>query len=123
MEDPSLRECIMHWIGGYIATEGEMVAWLSESHVQITTVSLNFPAKVWWSIVRAQLRPTTNDNTLSPSLALLVACLMDVYLVNANIPPNKLVDKPVEASRITAASKIKDSANPLFRRKSGVVGH
>uniref|UniRef100_M1DQY0 Integrase core domain containing protein n=1 Tax=Solanum tuberosum TaxID=4113 RepID=M1DQY0_SOLTU len=40
----------------------------------------------------------------------------------ANVPPNKLVDKPVEASRISVASKIQDVANPLFGRKSGAVG-
>uniref|UniRef100_M1DZG0 Putative plant transposon protein domain-containing protein n=1 Tax=Solanum tuberosum TaxID=4113 RepID=M1DZG0_SOLTU len=138
MEDPSSREHIMHWIAGYIATEREAVAWVSEPHVPITKTSLTFQAKVWWSIVRAQLLPIANDNTLSPSLASLVAFRMAGYLVNAvwiiatemrdralneraclpfpcligklclqaNIPPNKLVDKPVKASKITATSKI-----------------
>jgi len=48
----------------------------------ITKASLSFSAKVWWAVLRAQFRPTGNDNTLSPSLASLVACLMAGYLVN-----------------------------------------
>uniref|UniRef100_M1DYT5 Putative plant transposon protein domain-containing protein n=1 Tax=Solanum tuberosum TaxID=4113 RepID=M1DYT5_SOLTU len=40
-------------------------------------------SQVWWAVVRAQLRPIANDNTLSPSLASLVACLMVGYPVNA----------------------------------------
>uniref|UniRef100_M1DFH2 Integrase core domain containing protein n=1 Tax=Solanum tuberosum TaxID=4113 RepID=M1DFH2_SOLTU len=42
-------------------------------------------------------------------------------IIEANIPPNKLVDKPVEASKITVASKSSDVNNPLFGRKSGGV--
>ncbi|KAH0725168.1 hypothetical protein KY284_001033 [Solanum tuberosum] len=82
--------------------------------MSITKVSLSFPAKVWWVIVRAQLRPTGNDNTLMSPLASLVACLMDGYPVN-------LVDSWIEANRITAASKIKDVANHLFGAKFVVV--
>uniref|UniRef100_M1D8X1 Putative plant transposon protein domain-containing protein n=1 Tax=Solanum tuberosum TaxID=4113 RepID=M1D8X1_SOLTU len=66
----------------HIVTKREAVAWVSDPHVPITKASLTFLAKIWWSIVRAQLRPTTNSNTLSPSLASLVAYLMAGYLVN-----------------------------------------
>ncbi|KAK4715889.1 hypothetical protein R3W88_014227 [Solanum pinnatisectum] len=72
----------MRWIVSYIAIEGEAAAWVSDPHVSITKACLTFSAKVWWSIVRAQLRPTRNDNTLSPSLVSLVVCLMARYLVN-----------------------------------------
>ncbi|KAH0682804.1 hypothetical protein KY285_020320 [Solanum tuberosum] len=48
----------------------------------ITKASLSFLAKIWCAVFRAQLRPTTNDNTLSPSLAFLVARLMVGYPVN-----------------------------------------
>ncbi|KAK4726942.1 hypothetical protein R3W88_031859 [Solanum pinnatisectum] len=48
----------------------------------IPKVLLSFSAKVWWAIVHAQVRPTGNDNTLSPSLESLVACLMASYSVN-----------------------------------------
>ncbi|KAH0698454.1 hypothetical protein KY284_012669 [Solanum tuberosum] len=69
MEDPISWERIMRWIAGYFATESKAVAWVSDPHVPITKASLTFSAKVWWSIVRAQLRPIANENTLSPSLA------------------------------------------------------
>ncbi|KAH0632841.1 hypothetical protein KY284_035627 [Solanum tuberosum] len=96
----------------------------------ITKASLSFPAKVWWAIVHAQLRPTRNDNTLSPALGSLVACLMAGYPVNvgrklslqANILLNRLVDRWTEANRVTVASKIKDVANHLFGAKFVVVG-
>uniref|UniRef100_M1DZ55 Putative plant transposon protein domain-containing protein n=1 Tax=Solanum tuberosum TaxID=4113 RepID=M1DZ55_SOLTU len=58
-------------------------SWVITTPTLITKASLSFPAKVWWVVVHAQLQPTANDNTLSPSLASLVACLMVGYLVNA----------------------------------------
>uniref|UniRef100_M1E0A1 Putative plant transposon protein domain-containing protein n=1 Tax=Solanum tuberosum TaxID=4113 RepID=M1E0A1_SOLTU len=111
-------------------------------------------AKVWWDVVHAQLRPIGNDNTLSPSLASLVACFMAGYPINvkriiaiemrdralneraelpfpcligklcrqANIPPNRLVDRCGDAFRLTQASKIKHVSNHLFGAKSGAVG-
>ncbi|KAH0700826.1 hypothetical protein KY284_015041 [Solanum tuberosum] len=123
-------------------------------YMQITKASLTFPTKVWWEIVRVDLRPSANDNILSPSLASLVACLMDGYPLNVdqiitinmldralneragftfpcligklclktNIPPNKLVDRWVEASRVIATSKIEDAANHLCGAKAGAVG-
>lgn len=51
----------------------------------ITKDSLYFPTKVWWIVIHVQLRPTTNDNTLPPSLTSLVACLMDGYPVNVGL--------------------------------------
>uniref|UniRef100_M1DKQ1 Integrase core domain containing protein n=1 Tax=Solanum tuberosum TaxID=4113 RepID=M1DKQ1_SOLTU len=44
------------------------------------------------------------------------------FSAKANIPPNKLVNKPVESSKKTATSKIQDVNNPFFGRKSGAVG-
>ncbi|KAH0709409.1 hypothetical protein KY284_010836 [Solanum tuberosum] len=120
MKNQTSREHIMRWIASYIAIEKEAATWVSDSHLHIKKASLTFPTKVWWSIVRAQLRATRNDNTLSPSLASLVACLMAGYL--AGILPNHLVDKRTEATKITAASKIQDVNNPLFRKKSSAVG-
>ncbi|KAH0715018.1 hypothetical protein KY284_007923 [Solanum tuberosum] len=94
MEDQTSRERIMRWISSYIATEKKAAVWVSDSHIHITKASLTFLAKVWWSIVRAQLRPTGNDNTLSPPLASLVACLMAGYLVNAGwIIPTEMRDR------------------------------
>ncbi|KAH0698590.1 hypothetical protein KY284_012805 [Solanum tuberosum] len=105
MEDPTSRERVMHWIAGLIASEGENSTWVAGT----------------------QLRPTSNDNTLSPSLTLLVACLMAGYPVNetvslqANITPNKLVDKWTKAYKVTLTSKIKYVANHLFGTKVGPV--
>uniref|UniRef100_M1DAI6 Integrase core domain containing protein n=1 Tax=Solanum tuberosum TaxID=4113 RepID=M1DAI6_SOLTU len=83
----------MRWIAGYIATEREAVARVSDLHVLITKASLTFSVEVWWSIVRAQLRPTANDNTLSPSLASLVTYLMVGYLVNAGCQQSSFSEK------------------------------
>lgn len=49
-------------------------------------------------------------------------CLIGKLYLPANIQPNNLVDKWVEESKVTAASKIKDVANHLFGAKSGSVG-
>jgi len=145
MDDPSSRECFMRWIAGQIAIEGENVSWVANAEVQITKSSLLFPSKVWWAFFRAQLLATANDNTLSPSFASLVACLIVVYPLNgvriiatimrdktlnereglsfpcligklylqANMPPHKLVDKWIEASKVTVTSNIKYFSNHL----------
>uniref|UniRef100_M1D997 Putative plant transposon protein domain-containing protein n=1 Tax=Solanum tuberosum TaxID=4113 RepID=M1D997_SOLTU len=75
----------MRWIAGQIAVEGEAATWVANSHVHITKASLTIPAKVRWAVVHAQLQPTGNDNTLSPSLASLLACIMDRYPLTVGI--------------------------------------
>ncbi|KAK4726890.1 hypothetical protein R3W88_031807 [Solanum pinnatisectum] len=75
MEDQTSQERVLRWI----AKHHEVTTTLT----LITKASLSFLAKVWWAVVQAQLRPTANDNTLSPFLASLVACLMVSYLINA----------------------------------------
>jgi len=55
------------------------------------------------------------DRALNERVGFSFPCLIGKLCCQANIPPNKLVDKPVDASRITDAYKIKDVANPLFR--------
>ncbi|KAK4707234.1 hypothetical protein R3W88_033206 [Solanum pinnatisectum] len=82
MEVQSFREKVLRWITKQIIIDGENLVWVTTMPTLIPKASLSFPAKVWWAVVRAQLRPTGNDNTLSPSLALLVACLMAGYPVN-----------------------------------------
>ncbi|KAK4737284.1 hypothetical protein R3W88_000981 [Solanum pinnatisectum] len=83
MEDQNSRERILRWIAKQITIDRENAVWVTKTPTLITKALLSFPAKVWWAIVRAQLRPTANDNTLSPSLASLVAYLMVGYPVNA----------------------------------------
>ncbi|KAH0748165.1 hypothetical protein KY290_027397 [Solanum tuberosum] len=61
------REQITRWIVGLITTDGQAASWVANPKFHITKASLSFPAKVRWVIVRAQLRPTGNDNTLSLS--------------------------------------------------------
>lgn len=50
--------------------------------VPITKASMNFVGKFCWSMVQTMLRPTGNVNTLQPSHAYLVACLMAMFGVN-----------------------------------------
>uniref|UniRef100_M1DFB9 Integrase core domain containing protein n=1 Tax=Solanum tuberosum TaxID=4113 RepID=M1DFB9_SOLTU len=128
MEVQSSREFTMHWIARKIALEGENGSWVIGLLIHITKASFSFPAKVWWVVVYAQLRPTGNDNTLSPSLASLVACLMAGYPVKGNCvgkqapSPNRLVDRWSEAFRLTQASNIKDVSNHLFGAKARGAG-
>uniref|UniRef100_M1D9G1 Integrase core domain containing protein n=1 Tax=Solanum tuberosum TaxID=4113 RepID=M1D9G1_SOLTU len=82
MEIQSSQERDLRWIARQIAIDGENAVWVTTMPTLITKASLSFPAKVWWVVVHAQLRPITNDNTLSPSLASLIACLMVGYAVS-----------------------------------------
>ncbi|KAH0709273.1 hypothetical protein KY284_010700 [Solanum tuberosum] len=82
MEIQDSRERVLRWIAKQIAIDGENVVWITTTPTLITKASLSFPAKVWWAVVRVQLRPTANDNTLSPSLDSLVACIMVGYPMN-----------------------------------------
>uniref|UniRef100_M1DF18 Uncharacterized protein n=1 Tax=Solanum tuberosum TaxID=4113 RepID=M1DF18_SOLTU len=83
MQDQSSRERVMRWIAKKIALEGENAAWVTGS----------------------QLRPTGNDNTLSPSLASLVACLMDGYPVNVGrIIATEMRDRPLKVLKSSRRS-------------------
>uniref|UniRef100_M1DR88 Putative plant transposon protein domain-containing protein n=1 Tax=Solanum tuberosum TaxID=4113 RepID=M1DR88_SOLTU len=82
MEIQSSQEKVLRWIAKQIAIDGENAVWVRTTPTLITKASLSFPAKVWWTVDRVKLRSTTNENTLSPSLASLVACLMAGYPVN-----------------------------------------
>ncbi|KAH0706110.1 hypothetical protein KY285_010637 [Solanum tuberosum] len=117
MEIQDSRERVLRWIAKQIAIDGENVVWVTTTPTLITKASLSFPAKVWWVVVRVQLRPTANDNALSPSLDSLVACIMVGYPMNVG-----LIDRWGEEARLIQVSKIKDVANHLFGAKSGVVG-
>lgn len=151
MEDHASRERVLWWI----AIAGEHAGCLTTIPITITKATFTFPSKVWWVVIRAQLRPTTNDNTLYPSLASLVACLLRSYLVNTGriiatemldrslnervkfpfpcligklcfqegIPPNCLVNRCCEASRMIQVSKTKDSANHLFGSEYAEIGN
>uniref|UniRef100_M1D9H8 Putative plant transposon protein domain-containing protein n=1 Tax=Solanum tuberosum TaxID=4113 RepID=M1D9H8_SOLTU len=85
MEIHSSRERVLHWIVRKIAIDWENAVWVTTTPTLIMKASLSFPAKVWWAVVRAQLRSTANDNTLSPSLASFVACLMVGYPINVGL--------------------------------------
>ncbi|KAH0725171.1 hypothetical protein KY284_001036 [Solanum tuberosum] len=82
MKDQISRERVMRWIARQIFVDGENAVSVTVTPTLITKASLSFPAKVWWAVVRDQLRPTANDNTLSSLLASLVACLMVDYSIN-----------------------------------------
>uniref|UniRef100_M1DDW5 Putative plant transposon protein domain-containing protein n=1 Tax=Solanum tuberosum TaxID=4113 RepID=M1DDW5_SOLTU len=155
MKINSSRETVLRWIAKQISIDGENVVWVTTMPTLIPKALLSFPAKVWWVVVHAQLRPIGTDNTLSPSLASLVTCLMAGYPVNvgriittemrnralnekvgfpfpcligklcrqADIPPNKLIDRWRDAFRLIQVSKIKDVANHLFGTKYADVGN
>lgn len=72
--------------------DGENAVWITTMLTIITKSMLTFTSKVWWCIIWEQLRPVTYNNTLSPSLASLVSCLLIGY--------------PVYTYRITATNMI-----------------
>lgn len=82
IEDPSSRSDTLRWIAHIIAIEGADVPWVKNPRKLITKASLTFAAKFLWAIVCDHLRPTINDNTLHPSQASLVACIMSRYALN-----------------------------------------
>ncbi|KAH0714986.1 hypothetical protein KY284_007891 [Solanum tuberosum] len=130
VEIQSSREKVLRWIAKQIAIDGENVVWVTTMPTLIPKASLSFSAKVWWAIVCAQLRPTGNDNTLSPSLVYLVSCLMAGYPVNvghiiATEMRNRALNEKTgwrDAFKLIQVSQIKDVANHLFGAKSAAVG-
>lgn len=65
-------ESILRWIARQSALDGENAGWVIGTQFLITKALLSFLAKVCWAIDPAQLQPTGNYNTLSPSLLSLV---------------------------------------------------
>ena len=61
------------------------------------------------------------DKALNEMAGFPFPCLIGKLCRQANIPPNRLVDKWGETSRLTQVSKIKNVANHLFGAKSGAV--
>ncbi|KAG5590021.1 hypothetical protein H5410_040535 [Solanum commersonii] len=53
------------------------------------------------------------DRSLNDRASLSFPCMIRSLYTHAHIPPNKLVDKYVEATKVTVVAKIKDVANPL----------
>ncbi|KAH0709099.1 hypothetical protein KY284_010526 [Solanum tuberosum] len=125
VEDQTSRERVLRWIPKKIARDGENAGWVTTTPTLITKASLSFPAKVWWAVVRAQLRSTGNYNTLSPSLASLVASLMVGYPVNAGrIIAIEMRDRALNervALPLTQVSKFKDVANHIFGAKCAIM--
>ena len=76
MRNPTRRSKTQKWVAETIALEGENAPWVANSQQTITKASLKFAAKFWWAVVRSRLWPTTNDNTLHPTQAALVASIM-----------------------------------------------
>uniref|UniRef100_M1DAI0 Uncharacterized protein n=1 Tax=Solanum tuberosum TaxID=4113 RepID=M1DAI0_SOLTU len=81
-----------------IAIDGENAVWVTTMPTLITKALLSFPAKVWWVVVRAYLIPTANDNTLSPLLTSLVACLMVGYPGESSQPSTEAPSPSASAS-------------------------
>ena len=81
MEDPISRESIMRLIATLITTNVDATSWVANPQVHIPKASLAFPTKVWWVVTLAQLHPIRNANSLSPSQAALISCIMDGYIL------------------------------------------
>lgn len=56
MKDQVPRESIMKWITGRIATDNDAISWVANPQVHTTMSTSIFLAKVWWTVVYAQLR-------------------------------------------------------------------
>lgn len=71
------------WIENIIAINGEEESWVVSgprvNPYQIAKPTLNFEAKVWWTLARYLLCPTIRDNVLIPVRTTLIAGLMVGY--------------------------------------------
>src|SRR5688572_11046478 len=76
MHTPRLRAKTLKWVAETIAIDGGNAPWVENPQQFISKASLKFAAKFWWAVVRSRLRPTTNDYTLHPTQAVLVATIM-----------------------------------------------
>lgn len=81
LEKVALNEVVIPWLAEYLALPGTTPAWLT-SGVQILRKTLNFKAKGWETFVCSKLDPTTHENSLPVSRAILVASIMTGYLIN-----------------------------------------
>ena len=79
---PTLKKGQLWWITKHITIDGEPASQETTTPNTIAKFTLPFPAKVRQVVVREQLWPTVYDNTLLPSLASLVACLLCGYMIN-----------------------------------------
>uniref|UniRef100_M1DSN7 Integrase core domain containing protein n=1 Tax=Solanum tuberosum TaxID=4113 RepID=M1DSN7_SOLTU len=78
---------------------------------------VGYPVNIGW-IIATQLR----DKALNERAGLPFPYLIGKLCRQTNIPPNRLIDRWGEATRLIQVSKIKDVANHLFGVKFGVVG-
>ncbi|KAF3650898.1 hypothetical protein FXO37_18256 [Capsicum annuum] len=69
------------WISR-ILTDGVEPAGLHNLSKKISKSSLNFKAKFWWEIMRLRLMPTSGDDHLEPTRALIVSSLIEELTVD-----------------------------------------
>lgn len=77
-----ILERVLQWIAKQIVVDGENTVLVKAPPTLITKASSSYPTKIWWAIVWEQEIPTTNDETLNPSLSSFVECHMVGYPVN-----------------------------------------
>lgn len=63
------------------------------------------------------------DNTLNQRATFLFCCLIEKLCCQVEIPPNCLVDRCHEASKLIQVSKMKDLESHLFGAKSATINH
>lgn len=87
-EQLGMADKMMHfqWIASLIAINREKVSWViggpRVNFQQIAKNTLNFEAKIWWTIARHRLFHITGKNILSPFCIALIVGFMAGYEFN-----------------------------------------
>lgn len=79
IKNPVQWTSVLRWVEGHIVEQDSQPAWVTTHTEPIVKASINFPAKVWWAIVRSHIRLTLVDHILMLESAVLVANVFASY--------------------------------------------
>lgn len=94
LEKVALDEAARLWLAEYPELPGTTPAWLT-SRVQILRKTLNLEVKGWVTFVCSGLDPTTHENSLPVSGAILGASIMAGYLINIENVMSRVIRRVV----------------------------
>ncbi|XP_070025777.1 uncharacterized protein [Nicotiana sylvestris] len=89
-----MDEASRMWLASYLAIPDTTPEWLTAG-VPILRNTLNFEAKGWETFVCSRLDPTTHENTLSVSRAILVVAIMAGLSINVGNVMSRVITRVV----------------------------
>lgn len=69
----------MRWVIDYIVEQVQAPEWVSTSPTSRVKASLSFNGMFWWAMVKLQILPTHNENTLTTDYVVLVTSILASY--------------------------------------------